>query len=365
MVWQKLFNNDDIYKKKYKGKYCRGCESFLSDKNIVNGICLDHPITKIEDVEEENYFFKLTKYKDSLLNWINSSPKFLHPSSKTNELLNLIEGIEDISISRVRKTCPWGTIVPGDDNQTIYIWFSALLNYIFAAGYGTSNFNWNYILQTCGGDNLRFQAIIFQAILEALNLKKSDKLIVHGTILDVNGQKMSKTLGNVVDPIEQLDKYGIFPVRYYTLSGLSTYQNSCWSEVDLVDSWNSEIVNDWGNLISRVLHLIDIKNCSIIDTNSEFTNQVNDLRDNVNKLWDEFDVKEALNQTNKIVRLGNKYINDTKPWSSDSYEAVLNNLYYLLIVVNQLYIPVFGVEKCEEIKNLIQEKKKSIIFSKI
>jgi methionyl-tRNA synthetase len=366
IIWSRFVDRGDIYKGFYKGKYCKGCESHKQDSDLVDGKCLDHPTTNIEIIEEENYFFKISKYRNSLLNWIEQNPNFLEPKSKLDELYNLIDNVGDISVSRSVQKCPWGISVPDDDSQIIYVWLEALLNYIFAAGYLTDNFNWNDVVQICGPDNLRFQAIIFQSFLESEGIKKTGKLLVHGTILDKNGLKISKSIGNVIDPIEQLDKYGLYPVRYYALGGLSTYSDSSWNEDDLKNIWNSEIVNDWGNLVSRVLHLVDIK-CegNLVNPQNDFVDLVLSYDKKVRESWNNFKVKDALRFTNELVKVGNKYINDNKPWSSTDYLSQLSNLDYLLNVVNSLYVPLFGKEKCDEIDLLIKGGKKQILFDRI
>ena len=364
IIWNRFVERGDIYKKSYYGNYCIGCESFKLDKELIDGKCPDHPTTVLNLIEEENYFFKLSKYKDSLSEWIKNTPGFLQPSSKLDELKNLITSSDDISISRLKENCPWGVSVPNDDTQVIYVWFDALLNYIFAAGYLTEDFNWDNVIQLCGPDNLRFQAIIFQSFLESEGIKKTDKLLVHGTILDKNGKKMSKTLGNVVDPFDQLEKFGLDAVRYYTLAGLNTFSDSGWNEEDLVKLFNSDICNDWGNLISRVLHLIDIKSVNICQIDNHFKIKIDGLVSEVNDLWIDFKVKDALIKTNEIVKFANKYINDEKPWSNDNYSDVLNNLYYLLRVVNNLYLPVFP-DVYPIIEVSLNECKKVILFNKI
>ncbi len=364
-IWNKFLNNGDIYKKPYKGNYCVGCESFKLDKEIIDGKCHDHPTTEIKSVEEENYFFRLSKYRDSLLQWTTRNPGFLEPQSKIEELKNLILGSDDISISRLKENCPWGVAVPNDDTQVIYVWFDALWNYPLAAGYLTDSFQWENVIQLFGPDNLRFQAVIFQSFLEAEGIRKSDKLLVHGTILDADGRKISKTLGNTIDPVDQVSKYGVNPVRYYSLAGLNTYSNSSWNEDDLKNIWNSEVVNDWGNLISRVLHLVDIKcDGKVNQPEKSFFNIVNQHKDSISLLWDNFKVKDALQKTNELVRFANKYINDNKPWASGNYQEELSNLVYLLDIVNDLYIPVF-VDTHSTIKDAIESGKKKILFNKI
>jgi len=365
VLWNRFVERGDIYKKNYQGKYCVGCESFKTDKEIVDKKCIDHTTLDILNVDEENYFFKLKKYRKILSEWISSNPNFLEPRSKLDELKNLICGSEDISISRLKENCPWGIPVPNDDDHTIYVWYDALLNYIFAAGYLTDNFKWDNVIQVCGPDNLRFQALIFQAFLESEGIKKSDKLLVHGTILDKDGRKISKSLGNVIDPIEQLNKYGVNPVRYYSIGGLSTYSNSPWNEDDLIRIWNSDICNDWGNLISRTLHLIDVKlDGNICEVSESFRSTIEYFLKDIKCLWSEFKIRDSIQKTNELVKFANKYINEGKPWSIENPQEILSNLYYLLSIINDLYYPILP-GKYKEVKEAIISKKKSIIFNKI
>ena len=364
ILWNRFLERGDIYKKSYTGKYCLGCESFKSDKELIDGKCQDHPNTQIQTIEEENYFFRLTKYKEVLLNWLDNTPDFLQPSNKIEELRNIIISCEDISISRLKENCPWGVSVPNDPDQTIYVWFDALLNYIFAAGYLTNDFNWNHVIQLCGPDNLRFQGLIFQAFLQSEGIKKTDKLIVHGTILDKSGRKISKTLGNTIDPIEQLQKWGLDAVRYYSLIGLSTYSNSKWCEEDLVNTYNSDICEGWGNLIARTLHLIDIKSVNITKPSDDFKSLITEHSNIIDSLWTSFKVKDALQKTFELVKIGNKYINDETPWSNPNYDQVLSNLYYLVKTINKFYEPIFP-DKFLVVEQAIQNKKKSIIFHKL
>ncbi len=370
--WNKCLENGDLYKKFYHGLYCTGCESFKHVKDLTDGKCPDHQKAPIV-ITEENWFFKISKYKSALLDWLNSNPNFLEPYSKIEELKNVIINSEDISVSRLKKNVPWGIEVPNDPEQVIYCWFEALLNYIFAANYDVDtelNF-WNdktTIVQICGPDNLRFQGSLFQTILKSANIVNTTHLLVHGTILDKFGKKMSKSVGNVVDPIEQLEKYGLDAVRYYSLAGLNTYSDSSWNEEDLISIYNSDIVNDWGNLVSRVLHLVDIK-CEGLELIEEigitdFFMNVSVHEVEVKKHWRFFRIKEALQQTNDLVKFGNKYINDTKPWASENYLEILSNLVVLIKTVNDLYRPVFP-NKCEYIETAIENRKKVIPFQKI
>lgn len=363
-IWKILELKGLIYKKPYVGKYCIGCESFKLDKELVAGKCPDHPTLELVNIEETNYFFKLSLFRETLLKWVSANPNFLLPADKTAELLNLLSASEDISISRTKEACPWGVEVPGDPNQTIYVWFDALLNYIIAAGY-PDNLVWENVVQICGPDNLRFQAIIFQAFLEALNIPHTTTLLVHGTILDSQGRKQSKTTGNVIDPIDQLNKYGLDAVRYYALAGLNTYSDSSWSEEQLIQCFNSDICNDWGNTVSRVLHLISTKcNGEVLEVEEAFLTKLKADEAEVIKTWQEFQPKLALAKTNEIVKRASAYIDTEKPWKNANYHQVISNLYHLLVVVNNLYSPVL-INGTKTISAGILNKSKVITFTKL
>jgi len=358
--WDIFLKNGDIYEKEYNGKYCVGCESFKLEKDLIDGKCQDHTTTEIQSISETNFFFNLAKYKDNIVKWLETNP--ISESDK-NELSKFLNEYNELSISRKKTEYTFDIEVPGREDQVIYVWFSALLNYIIASPDWENSTN----IQLCGPDNLRFQAQIFQVFLSSLGKKNTDKLLVHGTILDKDGRKISKSIGNVIDPIEQLEKFGLDAVRYYALAGLSTYSNSNWSEEDLKNLWNADIVNDWGNLVSRVLHLTDIKcggrvNCL---PESDFNDIINKYKDEISILWNEFKVKDALKKTNELVKFANKYINDVKPWASTNYEVELSNLSTLLLTVNTLYVPLFGIKRCNEISKIIYSGKKEILFSKI
>ena len=371
--WEQCLERGDLYKKTYVGKYCIGCESFKTDVDLVDGKCSDHN-TVPDIIEEENWFFKVEKHKGLVYGWLQSEREtFLKPSSKISELENIILESTDISVSRLKKNVPWGIEVPNDPDQVIYVWFEALLNYIFAV----QDFNEQYFIQLCGPDNLRFQGSLFQSILASAGYFHTKKLLVHGTVLDSNGKKMSKSIGNVIDPIDQLDKYGLDAVRYYALAGLSTYGNGAWNEKDLVKLYNTELADDFGNLISRTLHLIDTKNVKIDienielftfpdDTATQYKTQIVEKIDKITELWDGFEINQALKETNSIVKLANKYINDCRPWEQGrEYVNVLNNIYFTLNLVNELYLPILSDETYNLIKTSLISKKKVIIFKKI
>lgn len=361
--WTKCLERGDLYKKPYSGLYCVGCESFKTEADLIPGYryCPDHNTVPIV-IEEENWFFKVSKYKGLVYGWLQANKDVLIPQSKLTELENIILQSDDISVSRLKKNVPWGVTVPGDEDQVIYVWFEALLNYIFAV----EDFDAQYFIQLCGPDNLRFQGSLLQAILASSNHKHTSKLLVHGTVVDASGKKMSKSMGNVVDPMEQLQKYGLDAVRYYTLAGLPTYKNASWSESDLVKKYNSELADDYGNLLARVLHLIDTKNVEITGPEFEFEHAVEVLVKNAKYHWQEYDINMAVNETNVLLKMGNKYINDTKPWEKDkNYQQILNNLYFLLCETNKLYLPVLSAKTYQLIEEALVLKKKVIIFPKL
>ena len=381
--WIEAFNRGDIYKKKYVGTYCVGCESFKTDRELIDSKCLDHPTTELNEVEEENYFFRLSKYKTKLIEWTNESIDFIEPNSKRVEFLGILDSIQDISVSRLKKDVYWATNVPNDDEHTVYVWFCALLNYIFSAHYDfghTSDFDtiWtdSEVIQICGPDNLKFQSVILQGILLSAGIKNSDKLLVHGTILDADGRKMSKTVGNVIDPIDQLEKYGVEAVRYYALAGLRTYGNSSWDEKQLVELHNSHLADDFGNLVARVTHLAgkfleEGKDDSNIKLDYSYVKggmfcvSFDLAVDGVRQLWNKYKISEALDETNKLVKYLNKYINDEKPWSNPNTGWVtILELHYAINEINELYYPVIP-GKVGEVRTALRECKKVIIFPKL
>lgn len=369
-IWMEYLENGDLYKKIYSGKYCQGCESFKTESDLIDGKCIEHDKEPIA-VEEENWFFKISKYTDLVHEWYRTNVDCLKPKYKSEELKNIILQAKDISVSRLKENVPWGIEVPNDIEHTMYCWFSALLNYIFAANYDKENeINfWNsdtLIVQLFGPDNLRFQGSLFQSMLEALTLPHSHKLLMHGTVLDADGKKMSKTMGNVIDPMDQLEKYGLDAVRYYTLAGLSTYGNSAWSEKDLIHKYNSDLADDYGNLIARVLHLIDSKNIEVVGPDKNTKAVVDILINNVKFHWQKFEINTAINETNVLIKMGNKYINDERPWEKDKKPVqILSNLYYILCETNKLYSPVLSTETFSLIEEALKNKKKVIAFKKI
>lgn len=369
--WDISLENGYIYKKKYEGLYCVGCEAFKTEKDLINGKCPDHNKEPIE-YSEENYFFKLSSFREKLLEYIDNNSEFISPKTKIEELRNFVADMEDISISRMKKNLPWGIDVPNDPEQVLYVWFDALSNYIGAIGF-PEDLDMKYaenMYQICGPDNLRFQGAIWQGMLMSVGFKNSKKIIVHGTILGPDGVKMSKTIGNVVSPFEQLEKYGYEAIRFYLASSFG-FANSPYKEEDLVNLYNSLLADNFGNLLNRVIHLANVKNVNInnfANITEDFKEKVDEFTKLTNEKFESFEINEAVKKITELSSFGNDYIQKEEPWGKDKeiskVEEILNNLSYLLYNVIKLYSPIIP-ESCEKAKNALEKREKIILFNKI
>lgn len=371
--WKKCDENGDIYKKKYSGWYCVGCERYITEKELVDGKCPDHGVVP-EERNEENYFFKLSKYREHLLNWLEENPECLKPLSKVEELKRIISEAEDISISRLKESLPWGIEVPNDPEQVFYVWFDALTNYVNVIGFGKDEERlkeWWPGVQLFGPDNLRFQGSIWQGMLASVGLSQSYKLLEHGMVLGPDGRKMAKSLGNVISPFDQEKKYGAEIVRFYLLSGISTYGDSAYKEDDLVNMYNSRLANNFGNLLNRVIHLsntkeVEINNLGEVD--AHFKKEVDSYADAAKQLFGDFEIALGSEKVDELADFGNKYITKEEPWKKElpfeTTQKILNNLSYLLSVVIELYSPIipFSAEKA---KRALEQRESIILFSKI
>jgi len=371
IFWKKCEKNGDIYKKRYSGKYCIGCERYLTEKELVDGKCPDHK-TVPELKEEENYFFKLSKYREVLLKWLDENKDFLKPESKITELRKIISEIEDISISRLKENLPWGIEVPNDPEQVFYVWFDALTNYVNAVGFGTDEKKlneWWPGIQLCGPDNLRFQGAIWQGMLVSVGLPHSSKLLVHGMVLGPDGTKMSKTVGNIISPFEQENKFGAEIVRFYLLTGITTYGDCAYKEDDLINMYNSRLANNFGNLLNRTIHLANKKEVEINNEQSveqDFKNIVDEYVKDARGLYEDFEISSTGEKIDELADFGNKYITKEEPWIKEDEDAqkVLNNLSYLLKKVAQLYEPIIPRSASSAMQHLSQ-RETVILFPKI
>lgn len=371
--WNICNDKGDIYKKKYSGLYCVGCEKFMTEKELVDGKCPDHN-AKPELKEEENYFFRLSNYRENLLEWLKDNPEAVKPAFRQEELKKFVEEMEDISISRLKENLPWGIEVPNDPEQVFYVWFDALTNYVNVLGFGTDEQRlneWWPGLQLCGPDNLRFQGAIWQGMLASVGLPHSEKILIHGMILAPDGTKMSKSLGNVVSPFQQEEKYGAEVVRFYLLTGITTYGDSAYNELELVNSYNARLANNYGNLLNRVIHLANSKDVEINNeekVEKEFKDTVDGMKKEVEKLYEEYEIALAGEKIDTIADYGNKYINDEQPWdkevTKERAEEILNNISYLIKTVTDLYSPIIPIS-AEKAKEALSKREKIILFDKL
>lgn len=304
-LWKKCFEKGDIYKKTYSGLYCIGCEAFYEEEELNgNGECYEHPGKKLEKVSEENYFFALSKYQEQLEEIIRSNQIEIIPESRKNEVLGFLkQGLKDISISRSNERAKnWGVTVPGDDSQKMYVWFDALN--IYRSGVEDEN-AWPADIHVIGKGIIKFHAIYWPAFLLSAELPLPKKIFVHG-YFTIDGQKMSKTLGNVIDPNDLIQKYGADAVRYYLLSQIPPTDDGDFSEEKLKHVYNSDLVNGLGNLVSRVAKL-----CERVEfeprIDEEFFQPVSDALDS-------FQFNSALDNIWSDIRKVDQEINTREPW---------------------------------------------------
>ena len=258
--WKRSAANGDIEKKLYKSKYCTGCELEKTDSDLVDGCCSEHPEQEIQIIEEENYFFKFSKYQKSLLELYEKNPQLVIPDFRFNEIKRFVErGLQDFSISRLKTKMPWGVPVPGDDEHVMYVWFDALVNYISAIGWPDDMQmfeKWWPVTQFAGKDQVRQQAAMWQAMLMSVDLPSSKQIVIHGFVT-IDGAKMSKSIGNVVGPKELVEEYGIDALRYYLARHINPFEDSDFTIEKFKDAYNANLANGIGNLTARVMKLAE------------------------------------------------------------------------------------------------------------
>ncbi len=342
-IFKQLYDQGDIYKSEYEGWYCTPCESFYTDVQLVDGKCPDCG-REVERLKEESYFFRLSKYQDRLIKYIEEHPEFIQPQTRQNEMINnfLKPGLEDLCVSRT--SFNWGIPVTFDPKHIVYVWVDALTNYITALGYGSdddSEFKkyWPADVHVVGKEIVRFHTIIWPAMLMALDLPLPKQVFGHGWLI-IDGGKMSKSKGNVVDPKVLVDRYGVDAIRYFLLREIAFGQDGNFTNEALIQRINSDLANDLGNLVSRTVGMIEKYFDGKIPADREETEFDVSLKDTakavtekVDTLLDKMLFSDALTEIWTLIRRSNKYVDETQPWvlaKDDSQKAKLANVLYNL-----------------------------------
>jgi methionyl-tRNA synthetase len=362
-VWLRILASGDLYKKKYSGYYCVGCEAFKTGRDIVDGKCITHK-KDLEFIEEENWFFRLSKYTKEVESLIKKDKLKIVPETRKNEILALArEGFEDVSFSRSKKHLKWGIPVPDDDSQVMYVWADALTNYI--SGYGGIE-KWEEHpsdVHMIGKDISRFHAALWPAMLISAKLSLPKNIFIHGFITS-GGEKMSKSLGNIIDPYELIKKYGIDPVRYYLLREISSSGDGDFSYEKFEERYNGDLANGLGNFAARVLTLASKEGGLSGKSKKDIENFIN----LTNKNTENFKFDVALNEIWNLIHYGDGYLNLTKPWSKDLPEAkrkeVIYDLVFMLKTISELLVP-FLPETAKKISEAIEIKEGEFIAKKI
>ena len=347
--WKRLWDNGDIYKGRYEGLYCKGHEAFMKESDLVNGLCPDHK-TKPEHFAEDNYFFKLKRYEKDLLAFYEKNPNFVIPENRYNEVKNFVrEGLEDLSISRQAQK--WGIPVPNDPSQVVYVWFDALINYVSAIGIE----QWEQHpadVHVIGKDITRFHAIIWPAMLMSAKLPLPKQVAANG-FFTVNGVKISKSLGNAIDPIDLAEKYGAEALRYFLLREIPYGEDGDFSEEKLKERYNADLANGIGNLAARVMKLAE-------DNLSEPVSPF--LETHLVSPLERFEIGKAIDYVFMKVQNLDKKINDEEPFKLVKVEPergklMINELVRELYHIAETLAP-FLPDTSEKIKKAIKENKK-------
>ncbi len=361
--WKRCFDNGYIYKKNYTTKYCVGCELEKTDSELVDGKCHLHPKLEIELRDEENYFFKFSAFSDKLLDFYKSNPSFVVPNFRFNEIKAFVErGLEDFSISRLKEKMSWGIPVPGDENHVMYVWFDALVNYISTLGWPENIEQFEKFwtngtpVQYCGKDNLRQQTAMWQAMLMAAGLSNTNTVVVNGFLTGDGGVKMSKSLGNVINPFDVINEYGADAFRFFVAKEISNFEDSPFTMERFKASYNAGLANGLGNLTSRIMKM----------ASANLTGPVNVLLDSEKlssffQYLNSFEISKAVDLIWLNIGEMDSFIQENQPFKliktdKESGERMISELVMRLYVVAKM-LEIFMPEISQKIIELIKENK--------
>jgi methionyl-tRNA synthetase len=361
--WRRCNKNGYIYKKKYATKYCVGCELEKTDSELENGRCPLHPNQDVELIEEENYFFKFSEFKDKLLAFYDAHPQFVIPQTRFNEIKAFVaRGLQDFSISRLKAKMPWGIEVPGDHDHVMYVWFDALVNYIAAVGWPDDEKKFNEwwrdadnVIQYCGKDNLRQQSAMWQAMLMAAGLPNSQQIIINGFVTGDGGIKMSKSLGNVINPIDIVNEYGADALRYFVARELLSFEDSPFTTERFKEAYNVGLANGLGNLASRIMKMAE--------ANLELPVTVHDdgIPRGYMSGFEAYDLKKVADVVWDEIKKIDTLIQETQPFKVVKEDAargkgLISDLVQSLWHVSTLLLPILP-DTARKIQNSIKENK--------
>lgn len=353
-IWNRVKDAGKIYPGEYTGLYCEGCEAYYTENELVDGKCPIHPTGEIKTVTETNYFFKWSYYKRFLTDHIKNNSDFIYPHHRANEMLEFVKNIQDIPISR--KDFTWGVPVPGDQEQVVYVWFDALTNYLTGVGFLENDelFKkfWPADIHILGKDNLRWHALLWPAILKATNIELPKTILVNG-FLNIDGQKISKSLGNVIKPTDLVQKYGADAVRYYLLRYTNITEDSDISEEKIKQAYNADLANGLGNLVARVAKLHEkISSKYLIKDNVK-------LSDMTELYLKEYRFHEALSNIWSQINTTNGIISGEEPWKISDEEKLKDRLNSYVASIIQIAIDLqpFLPETSEKILNQFKKEK--------
>lgn len=368
-LWRRCEAKGDIYKKKYKGLYCVGDEAFLKETELVNGRCPNHPNMEPIEIEEENYFFKLSNYQQKLLGYLSNETVAL-PEWRREEAVRFVEqGLEDFSISREKARMSWGVPVPGDETQVMYVWFDALANYISTLGWphdkeGKFKKFWQEgeVVQVAGKDQVRFQSIMWQAMLMSADIKNTDKVVYHGFITS-EGQKMSKSLGNVIDPFTLVNVYGTDAVRYFLARHIHPFEDSDVTLERFLELYNGNLSNGLGNLVARIMQLSQTHLEAPVGV--EFTGYPKEFSDAI----EAFKINEACDYIFRRIQALDQEITHTEPFKvvktdKEKGKELITKLVKELAAIDLLLEPIMPETSKKIIDAIIANKKPENLFAR-